>query len=280
MLRDVQEYLRTAGDTTVTVSELGTMWASSEGSLRNAGNFIYGDTPMCACLREIVARFGANLLMQPRPTNNVCSLSCRMDSRPTAIARCFGHLAEDGGARRLRQFITDQDLRAAAELPATPDANWPTGARTLFDIASPVDALIEDAVDGSGPGDSWRDLLTRSGWTVPDGARLLAQVNHSETLADFMRIAATAMPARQMLRLSAGEKMMTSSIWRNESTTSFDVDGAGLVHLRRAMEAMRAGPESVVARATNVFFEGSIVISPSRSDRLSKRSCNSLARFV
>jgi hypothetical protein len=47
-------------------------------------------------------------------------------------------------------------------------------------------------------------MLVRSGWTVPAGARLFVQVNNSEALADFMRIAGTALPLRQLIGLGPG----------------------------------------------------------------------------
>ncbi|MDR0758331.1 MAG: hypothetical protein LBF85_10880, partial [Tannerella sp.] len=58
---------------------------------------------------------------------------------------------------------------------------------------------LENSLNNTGYKTLREDLL-KSGWSVPEGAKLFIQTNHSDVLADFMRIVATAIPARELMK--------------------------------------------------------------------------------
>jgi len=55
--RYLQSRIEQIGDTTMSVSELSEMWAGGGGAFNDAKRFIFGSTPMRACLSEVEQRF-------------------------------------------------------------------------------------------------------------------------------------------------------------------------------------------------------------------------------
>jgi len=174
-------------------------------STGEAQQLIFGNTPMRACFGEVSSRFVREqgkpsnwlkrLFGQPVPKEErvllVVSDGEPTDGDPTEYVDAM----KKSGIYVACAYITDRDVREPRHLPATEEANWPEGARLLFRLASLVDSA-DATLTRAHP--SWRRALEQSGWTAPPGARLFVQVNHSEVLADFMRVAATAIPAQEL----------------------------------------------------------------------------------
>jgi uncharacterized protein YegL len=187
-------------DITFGVNELAKMWAESTGVFKDAKRFIFGMTPMVACLAEIEKRFDRESNKKQLQEENILLIISDgepTDGNPIEIARRM----QARGIHVACAFITDKDIQAPRNLASSSDPAWSKGAQLMFEMASPVDAAMESLNKKDFPASSmdWHQLLEKSGWTVPSGARLFMQINHSEILADFMRIIATAVPIKQLL---------------------------------------------------------------------------------
>ncbi|MCL2103502.1 MAG: hypothetical protein FWH21_00370 [Kiritimatiellaeota bacterium] len=193
--QEVMTYLQThIGDTTLDIGDLVRMWGTScNASLGNVSRFIFGNTPMRECMREIEARFMREKERAgdtvPDRILLVISDGEPTDGDPSAHIR---HIQDDGIVVAC-VFVTDRNIQAPRELRQTAAPEWPHGARQMFGWASPIESLGQI-------GQTLRGALEKSGWTVPEGARLFIQANHSDTLADFMRIVGTALPIHQLAR--------------------------------------------------------------------------------
>ena len=196
--QDVVTYLRKhIPDTTLSVDDLTALWGRGGGTFQGAGQFMYGSTPMCSCLREVVLRFKREKVAGAG-SNEKRLLLLISDGEPTDGDP--GELGEElrkSGIHVACVFVTNRDVRAPRNLPGRPEDNWPKGANLLFDMATPVECAASGLLDAK---TDWRTILENSGWTVSPGARLFIQANHSETLADFMRVVATAFPAKGVLQ--------------------------------------------------------------------------------
>jgi hypothetical protein len=194
---DVAEYVRAhAAEATLSVQELADLWAGGSGKLGDTRSLIFGSTPMRACLEQAEARFARETRPDEQRVLLLISDGDPTDGDPTPIVERL----KGAGVSIACAYVTDRDVQKPREMPDAPLPGWPSGARLLFQMASDIDAAGNQLkADGA-----WRDMLVRSGWTVPAGARLFVQVNNSEALADFMRIAGTALPLRQLIGLGPG----------------------------------------------------------------------------
>jgi hypothetical protein len=75
-------------------------------------------------------------------------------------------------------YVTNDDIADPRTLHGSPMPNWSAGAKLMWDIASPIDE--------SGPA---ARLLLSHGWSIDQNARLFVQVNHSDVLKEFARVA-------------------------------------------------------------------------------------------
>jgi|SRR5581483_8314318 len=75
-------------------------------------------------------------------------------------------------------FVTNEDIADPRTLVASSQSAWTDGARLMWDIASELDETSPFA----------RYLLAQ-GWSLEPRARLFVQVNHSDVLKEFMRVA-------------------------------------------------------------------------------------------
>ncbi|MDR1332626.1 MAG: VWA domain-containing protein [Tannerella sp.] len=196
--QDMIDYMQTRiGDTTLDAGELFRMWSAGSGSFDSASRFIFGNTPMRGCLEEVERRFRRERSREGDRAQArillIVSDGESTDGLPDEVVKRM----KDDGITVACAYVTDRNIQSPRELRHTVAAEWPAGARQMFGLASSADPAGE-AVYGPGS-DAIRAELEKSGWTVPPGARLFVQANHSDTLADFMRIAGTAIPARQLL---------------------------------------------------------------------------------
>jgi hypothetical protein len=195
--QDMIDYLRTqVGDTTLEAGELIRIWSKGNGSFDNASRFIFGSTPMLGCMNEIERRFQreknkANDTVSTRILLIISDGESTDGSPDDTINRM-----KDDGIIIACAYVTGSNIQSPRELRTTVATEWPSGAERMFGLASSIEPLGE-AVYGSGS-NALREELEKSGWTVPQDARLFIQVNHSDVLADFMRIVGTAIPARQL----------------------------------------------------------------------------------
>lgn len=196
--RDVLDYLKNhVGDTTLEAGELVKMWAGCNGSFANASRFIFGATPMRGCLEEIERRFKR----EKDKTGGVVPdriLLIISDGEPSdgAPDEAISRMRNDGIIIACA-YVTDSNIQVPRELRTTAAIEWPDGAKQMFALASPIVPPGESINPGN---EALRTELEKSGWTAPRGARLFIQANHSDVLADFMRIVGTAVPMHQLIR--------------------------------------------------------------------------------
>lgn len=195
LIADVLQYMgKQAEEHTLSVDEFGDLWGKEGGSFGEARRFLFGSTPMRSCLEQIVGRFEREKLRAATLTEERVLLILS-DGEPTdGDTRQAATALRNAGIHVVGAYVTDRDVRAPRELPCRPEPSWPEGARLMFEMASPVDAAADLIAS------PWRSALENSGWTIPAGAHLFIQVNHSEVLADFMRVVATAIPAHQLIQ--------------------------------------------------------------------------------
>ncbi|BCJ73811.1 hypothetical protein CS0771_33550 [Catellatospora sp. IY07-71] len=163
------------GDTTMEISEFARFWRGSAARLGDAEPLIYGDTPMCAALRQIRDRFVREL--ERTPTERTAPILLLVsDGEPTdGDPEPIADEIRDLGVAIVSCYLTNVDLASPRLVRAAPGADWPEGAIRLFNMASRLD------VDSP----LCRHLL-REGWLVEPDAACFIQVNHSATLDGFV----------------------------------------------------------------------------------------------
>jgi hypothetical protein len=190
----VASRLRTLGDTTLSIKEVADLWNQSGHAFEEAQELIFGATPMCGALLEIEGRFEREL--KRRPLETLASLFLLSDGEPTdGSPKAMLEKIRDLGVRVVSCFVTDHDVATPRTLYGQPLADWPLGARLMFDAAS---QLPEDS-ELSG-------FLLRKGWSVHPNARLFVQLNHTDVLNEFLDVIALPLRQRELdWQLPAGE---------------------------------------------------------------------------
>ena len=78
-------------------------------------------------------------------------------------------------------YLGEQDILNAKRLYEVEDSRWSKGAKSMFHMASVLrnDCYLSRAMF---------DYLSDTGWQPQEGARLFAQINHSEALDSFLKV--------------------------------------------------------------------------------------------
>jgi hypothetical protein len=163
-------------EVTLTLTELARQWSAGSASLEGAKEFIFGSTPMRECLEQVGQRFEAEAENLPADVHKLLVLvsdgdSTDGDPRP-ALERIKAQRVFVASC-----LVTDSDVTEPRRLYAEPRAEWNQAARLMFDAAS----AVED--------DLYRELLEGQDWSVAEKARLFTQINHSETMDEFLTLA-------------------------------------------------------------------------------------------
>lgn len=174
--RRLERQLQSIGDTTLPVEEIARLWDSSEETLTNAEELIYGNTPMRECLTEVAKRFERELKSRDKDTVSV--LFILSDGEPTDGDPLPAlEVIKSLNVTIISCFVTDQDIANPRILFGQPEPQWNDGARLMFEMAS----KIEDNSD-------FTRFLLHKNWTIKPDARLFVQVNHSLILEEFIRV--------------------------------------------------------------------------------------------
>lgn len=162
---------------TLTLTELARSFAAGSASFGEAEQFIFGGTPMRQCLEQVADRFAAETAKLPPATHKFLVLVS--DGEPT-----------DGDPRpalqRIRAqgvfvascLVTDANVTASRRLYAQPREEWSGAAKLMFEAAS----AVEDD-------DLYLELLESQGWKLERKARLFTQINHSDMMNEFLKLA-------------------------------------------------------------------------------------------
>jgi hypothetical protein len=164
---------------TLTAEKLAELFDDGPASrdTRLMDHLLFGSTPMVAVAEQIYERFhrlgtaGFShrtllLISDGEPTDG--------DPRPVL------EKIRKSGINVVACFVTSEDVADPRTLHGAPSSNWATGARLMWDAASPIDE--------AGPA---ARLLLSHGWSIEKNAKLFVQINHSDVLKEFARIAAT-----------------------------------------------------------------------------------------
>ena len=166
------------GDSTLSTEDLANLFdrAPVSSDERVLEHVIFGLTPMTGAAAEIRDRFnriGAGNYDQR--TLLVVSDGDPTDGDPRGAFSAI----RDAGVNVVACFVTDADIADPRVLLGAPLSSWPDGARLMWDIASRLDESTPAA----------RYLLGQ-GWSIEQNAKLFVQVNHSDVLKEFVRVAA------------------------------------------------------------------------------------------
>jgi len=179
------------GDTTLTAEELASLFDSpvSKKDARAVEHVIFGLTPMNHAVREIEKRY------QRSEDYNQRILLVISDGEPTDgnPTETFSRLRENG-VTVISCFVTDEDIANPRALVASPREVWTKGATLMWNIASEADE--------QGP---FGRYLLQQGWSIEKKSRLFVQVNHSDVLKEFVRLAGSHFTSRTVELLPKGQ---------------------------------------------------------------------------
>jgi hypothetical protein len=167
------------GDSTLSAEDLSDLFDSTSSSSdeRVVEHVIFGLTPMASAASEIRDRFNRmGTANYDQRTLLIVSDGVPTDGDPRET---FSAL-RDSGVNIVSCFVTDADIADPRVVVGSPSNSWPDGARLMWDIASPLDESTPAA-----------QYLLAQGWSIEQNAKLFVQVNHSDVLKEFVRVAAT-----------------------------------------------------------------------------------------
>jgi hypothetical protein len=165
------------GDSTLTAEGLANLFEDTPVSsdVRLLEHVVFGSTPMvdaAAKIRDRFQRMGTTAFDQQ--TLLVISDGAPTDGDP----RDAFDAIRQSGVNIVACFVTDEDIADPRALRGSSLPGWPDGARLMWEIASPLDESSQIA-----------HYLLAHGWSLEPNARLFVQANHSDVLAEFVRIA-------------------------------------------------------------------------------------------
>lgn len=165
------------GDTTLTLQEVASIFGESSTSpgASMLEQVIFGTTPMAEAAKRVKDRF------HTQSDYDQQILLVVSDGKPDADPLPIFQAVRESGVNIVTCFVTDQDVAEARLLVGEPRPLWSEGARLMWEIASPLDESSEAA----------RYLLGH-GWLLEPNAKMFVQVNHSDVLKEFVRVAGTS----------------------------------------------------------------------------------------
>lgn len=167
------------GDTTLTASELATLFDETPvtADARVLDHVLFGATPLASAAVQLRDRFRRSAI----ENFDVRTLLLISDGEPTdGDPRVPLREIRESGVSVIACFVTSDDVANPRVLHGVPLPEWTESARLMWDVASPIDE--------SGP--AARFLLS-NGWSIERNAKLFVQVNHSDVLKEFARMAAS-----------------------------------------------------------------------------------------
>lgn len=181
------------GDSTLTAEKLAALFdeAPVSSDARILDHVLFGSTPMVAAAKQLRDRFRR----MPAENYDYQTLLIISDGEPTDgdPRDTFGEI-RTSGVNIVACFVTSDDIASPRVLHGSPLSNWTESARFMWDIASPIDE--------SGP--AARFLLS-NGWAIERNAKLFVQVNHSDVLKEFARVAASHFARESSSMLPRGQ---------------------------------------------------------------------------
>jgi hypothetical protein len=181
------------GDRTLTAGELATLFdeapVSADGRLLD--HVLFGATPMASAAAQLRDRF-RRTSVDPFDVRTLLLIS---DGEPTdGDPRAPLQEVRDSGVNVVACFVTGDDVANPRVLHGAPLPGWTESARLMWDVASPIDE--------GGPA---ARFLLANGWSIERNAKLFVQVNHSDVLKEFARMAASHFSSANAAMLPRGQ---------------------------------------------------------------------------
>lgn len=172
----IEARLKRIGSTTLSFEEVAEMWKSSQITLSNVKELIFGNTPVKEVLTEITNRFAREL--QKRDTQTQSILFLVSDGKFTEVdPRPLAEKLRKMGVTIISCFINDDDIANPRVLMNAADPRWGPEATLMFELSSPMGDLPEV-----------RRYLLEHDWTIYPHPKLFVQLNHSDVLREFVQV--------------------------------------------------------------------------------------------
>jgi hypothetical protein len=168
--------LKRIGNTTLSFEEVAEMWESSQITLSNVKELIFGNTPVKEVLTAITNRFARELRKRDTQTQSILFLVS--DGKFTEVdPRPLAEKLRNMGVTIISCFINDEDTANPRVLLDAADPRWGPEATLMFELSSPMGDLPEV-----------RRYLLEHNWTIYPHPKLFVQLNHSDVLREFIQV--------------------------------------------------------------------------------------------
>lgn len=172
----IEARLKRIGSTTLSFEEVAEMWESSQITLNNVKELIFGNTPVREVLTAITNRFARELRNRDTQTQSILFLVS--DGKFTEVdPRPLAEKLRKMGVTIISCFIHDEDTANPRALLNAADPRWGPEATLMFELSSPMGDLPEV-----------RRYLLEHNWTIYPHPKLFVQLNHSDVLHEFVQV--------------------------------------------------------------------------------------------
>ncbi len=172
----IEARLKRIGNTTLSLEEVAQMWESSQITLNNVKELIFGNTPVKEVLTAITNRFARELRKRGKDTQSILFLVS--DGKFTDVdPRPLVEKLQKMGVTIISCFIHDEDTANPRVLLNAADPRWEPEATLMFELSSPMGDLPEV-----------RRYLLEHSWTIYPHPKLFVQLNHSDVLREFVQV--------------------------------------------------------------------------------------------
>jgi hypothetical protein len=181
------------GDTTLTAGELATLFDETPGSADKhmLDHVLFGATPMMSVALKLRDRFRRSATEQyDIRTLLVISDGESTDGDPRNPLKEI----RDSGVNVIACFVTSDDVANPRVLHGAPLPGWTESAHLMWEVASPIDE-----------GGAAARFLLSNGWSIERNAKLFLQVNHSDVLKEFVRVAVSSFNSTNKAVLPRGQ---------------------------------------------------------------------------
>jgi hypothetical protein len=189
----LEDGMRQSGAVVLTLGELTRRWEVLRTGISGSNEFLGGSTPMRHCMEMIEVIFAREMSLEPTLSRFilfVASDGVSMDGDPREAAARLRRQ----GVQVISCFVSSTDIVQGKKIYSKKLSSWPSGAQTMFDIASRVSTEGAECryLEGAGWKASERSGLLAHlqglfGRKPQSSVKLFAQVNHSSVLDEFLR---------------------------------------------------------------------------------------------
>ncbi len=172
----IEARLKRIGNTTLSFEEVAEIWESSQITLNNVKELIFGNTPVKEVLTAITNRFVHELRKRSKETQSILFLVS--DGKFTNVDPLpLVEKLRKMGVTIISCFINDEDTANPRVLSNSADTRWGPETKLMFELSSTMGDLPEV-----------RRYLLEHNWTIYPHPKLFVQLNHSDVLREFVHV--------------------------------------------------------------------------------------------